>query len=410
MNIKLADHETQTLKLLELSRLTSTISNWKTSLDELFTTAKSFLIFDNLVIYQTDFGSNRLDALYARATGRGKTAEADVSWGEALSNRVILEQKLIVEIPEEKGQSDRLKLPFLLGIPINFASFMTGVIVFIRFGGPEYSTSEIEIGNYLANLTTSIIRQKFLSDFGKELEQEKKIARLQADFISTISHELRSPLGFIKGYTTTLLRDDTKWDHQTQIDFLQIIERESNNLTELIDNLLDSSRLQSGQMKFTFQVVRIDSIIKDEINRALIANPGQKILMTCENNIPTIFGDTHRLAQVFDNLLSNTRKYAPQSQVNIAITHETEFILIKFEDDGPGIPEQYLSRIFTRFFRVPDQTLKAHGSGLGLSICRQIIESHGGSITVSSPKNGVIFTIRLPIGNSKPVTNLENLL
>jgi len=229
------------------------------------------------------------------------------------------------------------------------------------------------------------------------LESEKSTAQLQYDFINTISHELRSPLGFIKGYTTTLLRDDTQWDRSTQIDFLQIIERESNNLTELIDNLLDSSRLQSGLMKFNLQAVRLDSLIRDEINRSLIADPGQKIELICECDIPAIQADARRLAQVFDNLLANALKYARQAPITVSLNTDKKNVVIKFADKGPGIPKAYLSKIFTRFFRVPENSLREHGSGLGLSICKQIIELHQGSIQVQSDESGTIFTILLPL-------------
>ncbi|KAF0111589.1 MAG: two-component sensor histidine kinase [Chloroflexi bacterium] len=388
-------------KLLTLCSLVSRAANWKDALEEIFRKTREDLIFDNLVVYQTDFESQRLDVLYARATGRGKSAEADASWGEIISNRVLQESKIIIEKPETNNSDDRIASPYLLGIPIYPAPNLPGVLVYIRFGGPAFSRQNIQFALFIADLITSIIRKKCLEEFVTTLENEKAVAKLQADFINTISHELRSPLGFIKGYTTTLLRKDTNWDQSTQNDFLEIIERETNNLTDLIDDLLDSSRLQSGQMKFDFQVVRVDSLIRDEVNRAHITNPKQEIILDFDHEIPTIEGDARRLAQVFDNLLSNSAKYAPEAQVVIKLTKNQNHLDLQFKDNGPGIPEQFLPKIFTRFFRVPDKSMKVHGSGLGLFICKQIIDSHEGTICVSSSENGTTFIINLPFAISR---------
>ncbi|MDO9120329.1 MAG: ATP-binding protein [Anaerolineaceae bacterium] len=377
------------------SLLASTAS-WKGTLEELFLISRDDFIFDNLVIYQTDSETGLLEVLFARSTGRGKSAEADASWGESLANRIIQENHMICEEPDEKGHRDRLAQPYLLGLPINTEDKLPGVLVFIRFGGPTFSEDDCRFAQWTANLTTSIVRKKMLDEFMSKIEDIQSVTKLQADFISTISHELRSPLGFIKGYTTTLLRTDTNWDRETQKDFLEIIERETNNLTDLIEDLLDSSRLQSGQMKFDFHLVRIDSLIRDEVNRTHLTNPEQKIELDFETEIPVIEGDPRKLAQVFDNLLSNARKYAPEAMLQIRLRKEKKHLIIEFNDDGQGIPEVYQSRIFTRFFRVPEQSMKAHGTGLGLFICKQIIENHEGTIHVSSSQDGTSFKISLP--------------
>ncbi len=391
-----------------LSIIASSTEPWKILLEKLFSTARSHFIFDNLVIYGPGEETNPTDVLYARAVGRGKSAEADVAWGSSIVNRVVLENKEIVETPRENKQIDRLKLPYILGLPVPIAPSIVGVLVFIRYGGPDYLEDQIEFAQFIATIVSSILRQKYLTDYAENLETEKSTSKLQFDFVNTISHELRNPLGFIKGYTTTLLRDDAQWDRNVQIDFLQIIERETNNLSELIDNLLDSSRLQSGQMKFNYQVVRINSLLKDEINRALIIDPGRNIELVCEPDVPTIQADTRRLAQVFENLLSNSRKYAPNAAVKIIVTNDTNSINIKFIDNGPGIPTAYISKIFTRFFRIPERSMDVHGSGLGLSICKQIIEMHKGEIKAESSEAGTTFLIKLPIGLDLPLNSEVN--
>ncbi len=380
-----------------LSKIAAECGPWKPRLDKFFNQARKSFIFDNLVIYWSGSETNPADVIYARSIGRGKSAEAEVAWGASIVSRVLTEKKVVIEIPKNYDQKDRLQHPFVLGMPVFVTEGLVCALVFIRYGGPEFSNQDQETASFLSDLVSSILRQKYLAELSEMLETEKKTSRLQFDFINTISHELRSPLGFIKGYATTLLRDDAQWDRSTQVDFLQIIEREANNLTELIDNLLDSSRLQSGLMKFNFQVVRIDSLLRDEINRAILTKPEQVIELVCDSEVPTIVGDARRLAQVFDNLLSNARKYAPDSKIEIEVTHDAQEMKINFSDNGPGIPKVYLSRIFTRFFRVPENSLQEHGSGLGLSICKQIIELHNGTISVDSNENGTEFTIILPL-------------
>lgn len=377
-------------------------ANWKDSLEGLFSIAKNDFIFDNMVIYTTDVDSDLLEVLFARSTGRGKHAEADVSWGETISSRVLQEKKLIREEPGI-DVTDRLASPYLLGIPIRQTAKLTGVLVLIRFGGPTFSNQDLQYGQLLADLTAPILRNLLLHDLFVRLESTTAVSTLQSDFISTISHELRNPLGFIKGYATTLLRPDTHWDPSTQKEFLEIIERETNNLTDLIEDLLDSSRLQSGQLEFDFSPVRVDSLVRDEVNRLLITHPNQKIEMDFETNIPAIEGDARKLAQVFDNLLSNEAKYAPDATLVISIVTEEKFLVVRFQDDGPGIPTEYQDKIFTRFFRVPEHALKAHGSGMGLFISKQIIEQHQGSISLESTAIGTQFTIRLPF-DMMPVT------
>jgi signal transduction histidine kinase len=397
-------------RLNQYFSLLSSTAPWKETLEELFLISREDFIFDNLVIYETDFETGGLEVLFAKSTGRGKSAEADASWGESLANRVIHENRMICEEPEANDFQDRLSHPYILGLPITPEAKLPGVLVFIRFGGPSFCDEDYHYAQWTANLTTSIVQKKLLDEFMSKFEKIQSVTKLQNDFISTISHELRSPLGFIKGYTTTLLRTDTNWDRETQKDFLEIIERETNNLTDLIEDLLDSSRLQSGQMKFDFHLVRIDSLLRDEVNRVHLTRPEQKIELDFDHDIPAIEGDPRKLAQVFDNLLSNAAKYAPDALLVIRLRKEKDHLTIEFDDCGPGIPEIYQPRIFTRFFRVPEQSMKAHGTGLGLFICKQIIENHEGTITVSSSQTGTNFKITLPfVLVTKVITTEESL-
>jgi two-component system, OmpR family, sensor histidine kinase VicK len=219
--------------------------------------------------------------------------------------------------------------------------------------------------------------------------------RLQDDFVSTISHELRTPLGFIKGYSTSLLRQDTTWDEETQKEFLTIIDEEADRLTRLIEDMLESARLQSKTLQFKFAPIRLDALIRDVATRVNTHHPDLKIDYELEH-LPPVHGDSVRLSQVFENLFSNAIKYAPKSPIKISTKALEKSVLISFADQGEGIPEDFLPFLFERFYRVPGERTVT-GTGLGLYICKQIIMAHHGKIWVESVLDvGTTFFIELP--------------
>ncbi len=385
--------------LLKVAQIAALPGNWKRKIDQIIQLTRPLFVFDNFVVYLSENPETSLDVVYARATGRGKFSGADISWGETIANKAIRDSKTILETPGDPAITDRLQAPIILGVPLPVSKTVKGALVLIRFGGPEYLDEGINYAEFIGSQVLSLIRQNMIEDLDNKLKAQYNLSILQEDFLNSISHELRSPLGFIKGYTTTLLRQDATWDQDTQRDFLEIIERETNNLSRLIDDLLDSSRLQSGQLAFEFQDVSLESLIRDEVNRSALNRPEQKVVLEFSEKLPRLLADPRRLAQVFDNLLINSQKYAPEAKITISVTTSGENVTILFSDDGPGINPKSLPMVFTKFFRDPESAGKARGSGLGLSICKQIIELHNGEISVSSPPgSGAIFKIVLPVG------------
>jgi K+-sensing histidine kinase KdpD len=401
--------------LYTISQIVTRANECKPALDEITTFVHNNIIFDNLVVYRSD-AENHLDVFYARAMGRGRSGEADIAWGEILANQIISQKKTILQEPEDNTQPDRLNRPYLLGIPLQVHSEILGTIVFIRFGSPPFQEEEIYLAEFIAQQISLVLERQILQQEFEVLQAQNQQAKLQENFISTITHELRSPLGFIKGYTTTLLRSDTTWDQNTQQEFLSIIDQETDHLEELIENLLDSARLQSGQLPMNFQPVRLDGLLNDVIARAHLHHPDQQIFLEIDQTPEKVQGDARRLAQVFENILSNAVKYAPQSPIWIKLRPEGSNMYISIVDHGPGISEQYLSHIFERFFRNPEQTPNVHGSGLGLFICDQIIHAHHGQIYATSEiGKGTTFHIKLPLrsinsveANNKPVSEVHS--
>jgi signal transduction histidine kinase len=336
--------------------------------------------------------------MYARAMGRGRSAEADIAWGEIVANQIMDNPRTILQEPIDDPEVSRLERPYILGIPLQVASRTLGAIVFIRFGSPPFETEAIRLAEFISQQIALLVERQNLQHAYDVLEQQNRETRLQEDFISTITHELRTPLGFIKGYSTTLLRSDTHWEQDTQQEFLRIIDQEADRLQELIENLLDSARLQSGNMKMDFQAVRVDTLVRSVADRVKMHHPDLGVQVVTPQPGTLIRGDPKRLGQVFENLLNNAVKYAPGSEVWVTIeTQENEGVQIRLEDHGPGIPQRYLPHIFDRFFRNPELEPYVHGSGLGLFICKKIIQAHQGKLfATSAVGKGTTFHITLP--------------
>ncbi|GJQ37098.1 MAG: hypothetical protein JETCAE01_31080 [Anaerolineaceae bacterium] len=368
----------------------------KSALDVLFLSMRSFFVFDNVAIYLSDRKTRGLDILYARAMGRGKTAEADAAWGEVAANDVIMNEHMVIHGPRKGSRNDdRISQTYLLGVPLYIGSKLRGALLFVRFGGPEYSDVHIHIASLQAVWTSALIEHKELQEARNELDSVQRQMRLQDDFVSTISHELRTPLGFIKGYSTSLLRQDTKWDEATQREFLTIIDEETDRLAKLIEDMLESARLQSKTIQFKFSPIRLDALVRDVASRVQMHHPRLVVDLQLEP-VPSVLGDGVRLSQVFENLFSNAIKYAPGTKITIGAKAVNGKVRVSFTDGGEGIPEEFIPFLFERFYRVPGERTVT-GTGLGLYICKQIVMAHHGNIWVESVLDrGTTFYIELP--------------
>jgi signal transduction histidine kinase len=386
--------------LQELRAAARTAGDWKAALDQLLAVVREEFVYDNVALYLLDAQTGSVEVGHARAVGRGRSAEADISWGEGIAGKVISQKEVIIQEPEADPQQNRLAAPHLIGLPVRVGGQVEGALVFVRFGGPTYSEVHRLLAAWIADTVGSLLETRALQEARGELRSVQRQMRLQDDFVSSISHELRTPLGFIKGYTTSLLREDTTWDDKTQREFLSIIEDETDRLSHLIENMLESARFQSQTAKFRFQPLQVDALVRDVTVRARARRPELQVQLEFER-VPPILGDGLRLTQVFENLFSNAIKYAPGSPVTIRMSHDQHTLHIAFEDRGPGIPEEYLPFLFQRFYRVPAES-SSTGTGLGLYICHQIILAHHGKIWAESVLDrGTTFIVELPLQSSK---------
>ncbi|MBM3144661.1 MAG: hypothetical protein FJ010_06750 [Chloroflexi bacterium] len=372
-----------------------------TALREIFRLARPAFIFDNIVLYDRQ-EDRKLIPTYARSLGRGRSKEADMDWGETTAREVMQTGKMVMrrEILENELNSahdERLNQRDFLGLPLQAKDEISKALVFIRFGGPPFLQKQIYFAWLIAEHVEKLLERRQLVERVAALEAERRLGHLQEQFISTVSHELRSPLGFIKGYATSLLRDDVEWDPQTRREFLTIIDEESDRLTEIIDNILDSSRLQSGTLPMNFQEVLLAKMLEVFVQRVKVGSFDLEISSNIERSPEIILADSARLVQVLDNLINNAEKYAPGSVVTISLNWEAERAHITVRDTGPGVPKEHLEDIFKRFYRLPEHRANVSGTGLGLYICSQIIQAHDGEIMAESALGeGMVVHIYLP--------------
>lgn len=388
------DHKTLAYVQTLVQNATMT-DDWQSALDKVLVNLRTEFVFDNVAIYMDDSTTDSLEVIHARAIGRGKSAEADAAWGESLANQVIHRESVILHEPKE-GIDERIEQAHLLGVPLCHGSRTIGAMVFIRFGGPIFKEEQFLLAQVAGGWVSYLLHRKRHQEIQRQLDALEQKVQLQDDFVATISHELRTPLGFIKGYSTTLLRDDTTWDDDTRKEFLTIIDEEADRLAELIENILESAKLQARSVQLHIQPLRLDAIIRDAVIRVRARHKDLEVEYHFEP-MPPIQGDNVRLTQVLDNLFSNAIKYAPGSKITITAKKDSDVLLVTFADQGPGIPAAHQDNIFERFYRVPSNHTKT-GAGLGLYICNQIIMAHHGKIWVESgPDQGTTFFIQLPV-------------
>ncbi|MFC2054727.1 sensor histidine kinase [Chloroflexota bacterium] len=383
-----------------ISRAVAGANNTDSALEEIIQLARLVFIFDNVVIYRPSHDS-QLEPVHPKAIGRGRFLEADLVWGESVAQKAFTDKKTILYVEDLTDNiPDRTGIRHYLGIPLIITGDdIIGSLVFIRFGGPPYTESQVRLAKYFSEIVTRLLEHQNLVNRVASLESKHRLETLQDDFMSTISHELLTPLGYIKGYTTTLLRNDVSWSEHERLEFLQIINDESDRLTLLIESFMDASHLQSGTFDMTFQPVKIEILIKEAVQRAITRDETLKTNLNQKVTDVEILADPIRLIQVFDNIFNNASKYAPNSQVSIAVrTTNDQLVHITITDEGPGIHPDHLEQIFKRFYRVPSQSKESiPGAGLGLFICRKIIEAHNGRIYAQSEIGaGTTVNIFLP--------------
>ena len=234
----------------------------------------------------------------------------------------------------------------------------------------------------------------------RDVTNFRRAQELQNIFVSTISHELRTPITLIKGYASTLNRDDVVWDPQTLHDGLTVIEEEADRLNGLVDNLLTTSKLQAQrQLDIQLDTTNLFEVIQRAVERLSTQSHIHQFSLLFPEDFPTLQADQVRIRQVLDNLLSNAIKYSPNGGlIEVGGQFTDDKVIVYVSDQGIGLSETDQEQLFQRFYRV-DSALsrKTQGTGLGLYLSKAIIEAHGGMMWVDSVYGqGSTFYFELP--------------
>jgi signal transduction histidine kinase len=231
------------------------------------------------------------------------------------------------------------------------------------------------------------------------VDELRRLSALRADFVSLVSHELRSPMAAVIGAARTL---QDRWrslsPHQREA-FLALIADETNRLAALVGDVLDTSRIEAGTFSYTFTDVDLGRLVEDTVTSASMGQDEVSVRANVPGAVPPIRGDRERLRQVVTNLIDNAIKYSPAGdEVDVTVRPDDGSVCITVTDRGPGIPADQQRLIFEKFGRAEVPGSSKPGTGLGLFIARSIAEAHGGSLDVrSQAAGGAAFVLTLPL-------------
>ena len=255
----------------------------------------------------------------------------------------------------------------------------------------------------------------------QDLTPREEVEKLRSEFIGMVSHELRSPLAAIKGSASTVLDATTPFDAAESRQFFRIINNQADRMQHLISSLLDITRIEAGVLSISTERLKPMDLIDEAKNTFLRSGGKHDIAVDVPGGLPSVTADLRRSAQVLNNLLTNAAKYSPSSApITVAAAQDPDsaFITFSVTDDGMGIQEDQLPHLFKKFSRGDDGAGRIAGDGLGLAICKGIVEAHGGRIWAESGAEGrgARFRFTIPIAeeaeeseeSNKPVSGKKN--
>lgn len=249
-----------------------------------------------------------------------------------------------------------------------------------------------------------------------DITEIRNVERMKDDFLSTVSHELRTPLTTIKGFVSTLLTDtDNFFDADQRREFYEIMDADCDRLTRLIDDLLNISRIERGTaMQINWEQVDIPAIVRKIVATQLPIAKAHELVMDFPDDFPLVDGDSDKLGQILTNLVDNAIKYSPRGGrvliTGIVVPGENQ-VRVSIADEGIGVAEEHLPRLFDRFYRVDNRdNREIGGTGIGLALVKALVEAHHGAIEIASELGvGSTFTVVLPVEQKEARAGSRNL-
>jgi signal transduction histidine kinase len=284
----------------------------------------------------------------------------------------------------------------LMIVPLRIRGRTLGTLTFASEDlARTYSEADVALGMELGRRCAAAV------EFSRLYDTAQQAAEAREEFVAATSHELRTPLSHIKGFVSTLRTTDTVWDRETHDDFLAEIEREADRLARLVENLLEMSRIDSGGLdKAARTPTYLNGLIAAGVDRVRGSLGEHPLEVQSPEDLPPVLVDGSQVERVIANLLENAAKYSPPCEpIGIIGRLAGDFVSVRIEDRGLGIPPEHVERIFEPFFREPTAGYPAKpGTGLGLAICRSIIRAQEGRIWAENRVGGgAAFVFTLPV-------------
>ena len=308
---------------------------------------------------------------------------------EDISDLLYPDESVLLEL----GVRSRVLAPLQLG------SRAIGALAISRTKPAAFRAEEVELVTLLGRLVATAVQNLRAHEAERAtVEELRRLSSLRADFVSLVSHELRSPMAAVIGSARTLQQRWRELRPEQREAFLAVIADETTRLSTLVGDVLDTSRIEAGTFGYNFSDVDLAEVVRDSVAAAEIGQDEVRLARELPTTLPRVRGDAERLRQLIDNLVSNAVKYSDSgAEVSVQAEAVDGQVFVRVRDAGPGIAPEDQSQIFEKFGRAAGSAKP--GTGLGLFLARSFAEAHGGSVTVDSqPGEGATFTLKLPVG------------
>jgi len=366
----------------------------------------NLLEFDRVTIVFVEGGRAEVMAAAGRGAadvfppGTVRAVEGSVLEELLEGNVVYRETMRPPQYPEEE-ELLKLGLECRLLAPLQVGPRTIGMLGVMRDRPRAFSEEEVELVSLLGRLVSTAVQNiRAYEAERKTVEELRRLSALRADFVSLVSHELRSPMAAVIGAARTLQGRWRELSAEHRSSFLALIADETTRLSNLIADVLDTSRIEAGTFSYTFRDVDVGELVRDVVAAASVGQDEVRVQAEVNGSLPRVRADAERLRQVLNNLVDNAVKFSPANgEVLITATAENGNLRVDVLDEGPGVAAADRGLIFEKFGRSTETATKP-GSGLGLFIARSIAEAHGGALDVMTPPGakGATFSLRLPLG------------
>jgi signal transduction histidine kinase len=367
---------------------------------------RGLIDFDRVTVVLVEGGRAEVMAVAGRGTdtvfppGSARPVRGSVL-EEVLEGRLVYRPAMEPNGYPEEEDLLALGLQSRLLVPLPVGPRTIGMLGLVRAEQDAFAPEEIELVAVLGRLVATAVQNIRAYEAERTTADElRRLSALRADFVSLVSHELRSPMAAVIGAARTLHERWRELSADQRQSFLELIGDETSRLADLIGDVLDTSRIEAGTFSFTFTDVDLAELLRDVVTAADLAQDEVRVTAHVNGTLPRVRGDRIRLRQVVQNLVDNAVKYSPTgAEVRVTAGTDDAHVRVAVEDTGPGIPLGDQKLIFDKFGRATVDGGTKPGTGLGLFIARSIAEAHGGSLDVdSAPAQGSVFTLELPLG------------